>query len=728
MFGLPLVDVITIMAYFAFVLVIGVYASRRIKNQEDYFLGGRRFGKFIQTFASFGQGTSVESAVGTTVLVARNGIAGIWQNLTSVFGLPIYWLTSVWYRRMRLLTLGDFFEERYDSRGLAALYALISSVFFMIVIGLGFTAMSKTIVAISAKPVERMTVQERAEYDRAVELERLEDTDVLLLTAEQQVRMDQLRLENPRKEFSYINEKFVMWLVAAIVILYAVMGGLEAAFLTDTLQGIFILILSILLMPFAFFKANSLHGGEGIAGIVKIAQSQLPEASFELWGSPAMVDFTWYYMIALLIMIQINVGIQANQLTACGSAKDEYTARFGFTTGIFMKRAATLLWGLSAFLLVILYGNVVKNPDYLWGHACRELLGSLNFGLVGLMIACLMAALMSTADMMMITTSGLLTHNLVRPLFPGLDESTYIRVGRFIGFFTVIGGVLLASRFDNVFQMVKLIWEFNIVMAAAFWLGIKWRRANKAGAWWSMASSLIFFVALQVLLPMFAAVKTNPYLLKTVEPITVERVYVARDVDVQERKRDIEHWRQLNLIGKAVGPQPESLQTGQKFVKQYNTPRRSIFWTQGLKVNDAGQTAGSGMLTLELVLVDWLGFDLSKNPHALNETIRIIIRTLVPFLVLIAVSLLTAADDEKRLDRFFVKMKTPCACDRGEDERELQASLANPHRFDHRKMFPCSKWEFEKLDKTDIKGMLWFTLGGVIILLIIYLVSYIGRT
>ena len=158
MIGLPVIDIIVIVIYFAAVLLIGIWASHRIKNREDYFLAGRRFGKFVQTFAAFGQATSVESAVGLTVLVARNGAAGIWQNITAVFGLPIYWITSVWYRRLRLLTLGDFFEERYGSKGLAGFYALISSIFFVVVIGLGFTAMTKTITGIVTKPVEKLSV------------------------------------------------------------------------------------------------------------------------------------------------------------------------------------------------------------------------------------------------------------------------------------------------------------------------------------------------------------------------------------------------------------------------------------------------------------------------------------------------------------------------------------------------------------------------------------------
>ena len=727
MFGLPFVDVITIILYFAVVLIIGIWASRRIKNQEDYFLGGRRFGKFVQTFAAFGQGTSAESAVGMSVLVARNGIAGIWQNLTSVFGLPIYWITSIWYRRMRLLTLGDFFEERFNSKGLAGLYAIISTIFFMIVVGLGFTAMTKTITGITAKPVEQLTVTEREEYNKAIELEKLEQADSRLLNSEQLERLEYLRIQNPQKEFSYINENLLMWIVALIVICYAALGGLEAAFLTDTIQGIFILILSLLLFPFAIFKINSVYGGQGLAGIVATAHSRLPETAFEIWGSPALVDFTWYYMITIMVMSQINVAIQANQLTACGSAKDEYTARFGFTTGIFIKRATTLLWGVSAFLLVILYGSVVKNPDYLWGYACRDLLGSVGMGLVGLMIACLMAALMSTADMMMITSSSLLTHNFFRPFFPSYGEKTYIYAGRIIGLFVVIGGVLIASQFDNVFQMLKMIWEFNIVMAASFWMGLKWRRANKKGAWVSMVSAIVFFVVLQVALPLIPGVKTNKYLCKTVRPITVNRTYTARDIDVEERNKAIEKWETLNQAGITNGEKPEKLQAGQKFSKTYNTPQKSIFWNQGLKTDENGTVRGSGMLSLELVLVDLAGFDLSKNPYAMNETIRALIRTFLPFLVIIIVSLLSKPDDKKQLDRFFVKMKTPVQADKQIDAKELELSYKNPQRFDHLKMFKNSNWEFEKLDKTDIKGIIVFTIGGIFILFLVYVIATLGN-
>ncbi|MBD3386682.1 sodium:solute symporter family protein [candidate division KSB1 bacterium] len=727
MFGLAIVDVITICVYFLFVIIIGYWASRRIQSQEDYFLGGRRFGKFVQTFAAFGQATSAESAVGISVIVYRNGLAGVWQTLTGVFGLPMYWITSVWYRRMRLLTLGDFFEERFQSKGLAALYAWISAVFFMIVIGLGFTSMTRTITAIAAKPLEELTAAERAEYGRANELAGLENSDARLLSSEELRQLELLRLENPRKEFSYINEDILIWVVALIVILYAVFGGLEAAFITDTLQGIFILILSLMLLPFAYGKINDIYGTSGLSGIVETAKARLPEANFEIWGSPLMVDFTWYYILAITVMTLINTAIQANQLTACGSAKDEYTARFGFTTGIYLKRWATLLWGVSALLLVVLYMDVVKNPDYLWGYACRDLLGQLGIGLVGLMIACLMAALMSTADALMLTTASLLTRNFFRPIFPGKSEKSYIWAGRAIGFLIIIGAVLIASQFDNVFQMLKMIWEFNIIMAAAFWVGLKWRRATRAGAWASMTSALLFFVVLQVLVPMIPGVKRHPYLLKTIEPMTLVRTYTARDVDVQKRQQEISDWDQLNDRGLTQEPRPLPLVAGLSFQSTFKTPKKSIFWTKGLKIDNQNRVYGSGMLSLELVILDRIGFALAKNTYAMNETIRIMIRTWMPFLVIILVSLGTTPDDKRQLDRFFVKMKTPVQSDRQKDEEEMKKSYAYPNRFDHKKLFPNTQLEFTRLDRMDWRGIIAFLFGGMLILMVLYLVSYLGR-
>lgn len=737
MFGLPWIDILTIVGYFAVVLGIGFWALRRIHNQEDYFLAGRRFGKFVQTFAAFGQGTSADTAVSVVVLVARNGLAGVWVNLLSVFQLPIYWVTSVWYRRLRLLTLGDFFEERYHSKWLPGIYTVVSSMMFMLVVAIGFSAMSKTVVAITEKPAEKYTAAQQAEYELATELKQLGETDARLLSAEQKQRLEELRLIGPQLTFSYVDEKMLIAIVALVVVAYAVMGGLEAAFLTDTMQGIFIIILSLLLLPFAFNKVNTLFGGEGISGVIEIARSQLSQARFEIWGSTTMLDFTWYFAIAWFVMTTINTVVQANNLVSTGSAKDEYTARYGFCVGIYLKRFTTLFWGITALVLIIIYGDQTLNPDYIWGTATKDLLGSLGFGLVGLMIACLMAALMSTADCLMLTSSGLMTHNVFRPLLPGRSENTYIWMGRVFGGVFILGGVLIAYAYDNLFDMLKLMWEFNISLAASFWLGILWRRANQAGAWASMTSTLVIFAILPAVIPLFSGIRTSAYLTKTVEPIKVVNTYVARDIDVNERQQEIAEWDALKahqLSNGEVeyndsdsGKRPQPLTVGQEFQKTELTPRRAIFWDQGVRTDSNGQVYGKGMLYLEMVLLDRFGFDLSANPYALNETIRYCIRMIWPFLILIIISRLTRQDDRQRLDRFYAKMKTPAIADRQEDDRQLELSYADPSRFDHKKMFPKSNWEIEKLTSTDIKGIVGFFIGGCIILLLVWLISLIGK-
>ncbi len=726
MYGLAIIDLVMIVLYFLVVLGMGYYSARRIKNQEDYFLGGRRFGKLIQTFAAFGQATSVENAVGMTVITARNGIAGILQTISGVFYMPLYWITSIWYRRLRTITLGDFFEERFESKGIAAFYSLVSAVFFMLIIGLGFLAMTKTITAITEKPISELNQQEQVEYSQARELEKLEDKDSRLLMPTEKERLRELRLLKPRMEFSYLKSSWVLWIVAIVVILYAGFGGLEAAFLNDTLQGILILVLSMLLLPFSYAKIQEVFNVDGFNGVVDVARSNLSESSFEMWGSPALTDFTWYYLVVLTITIFINISTQANQLTATGSAKDDYTARFGFTSGIFLKRISSLFWGITAFFLIILYSEFLHNPDYLWGKATRDLLGGLNMGLVGLMIACLAAALMSTATALMITASSLITHNLVRPLFPNLKEKDYLNIGKLNGLIIIVGGVFIAKSFDNIFNMLKILWEFNIIIAACFWLGMKWRRANRKAAWASALSTAIIFFILQVTIPLIPGVRQNDYLAKTVEPITLSEQYTARDVDVQQRDKERELWRDLNMKGLAEGEMPDRLTVGERFTKVFKTPEKSIFWSQGISYNENDMVTGSGMLSLELLALDAIGVDLSKNDYAMNETIRLLIRSIWPFLILVLVAMFTSPQSKEHLDRFYVKMKTPSVADKEEDERQMKLSYENPSRFDHKKMFSNSSWEFEKWERIDIKGVLIFTLGGSLLLFVLYLLSLIG--
>lgn len=738
MFGLSLIDIAVIVAYFAAVVGIGFWSSRHIRGEEDFFLAGRRFGKFVQTFAAFGQGTSADNAVGVATTTFTNGAAGVWSSMLYLFATPVYWFTSVWMRRLRLLTLGDFFLERYGSRRMAAVYAVVGSIGMMSFIALGFSAMSKTIIAITPKPASEFTTAEQgmyhAAYDREVrwgnataaellsleetaELERLEQIESGARTAQEQAALVSLQGQRKAVVISHFKHGMLVWTVCLIVIVYAAAGGLEAAFLTDTLQGMFIIVLSIILIPFAWAKINVIYGGSGIGDALRTIHTKLPDSFFDIFGSPHTIDFTWYYIIALSAMATLTVVVQPNSLMACGSARGEYEARYGFVVGSYLKRVCTVFWGVFGLAAIVLYGSTIYHSDLVWGHATHDLLGPLNIGLVGLMIACLMAALMSTADCLMLTCSSLLTHNLYEPMFPNGSRTHYVWIGRLFGALALVGAAWIALQFDTILQILKFIWEMNVALVPAFWLGIKWRRANRWGAWVSIIFGVVAFLVLPVAVPTVApSIRAMPAMLKSTAPAPLVRTYKASEADVRIRQMEIARWQTSPDANEPAADKPEPLAVGQVFTRTYPLPARGIFWTQGVKLDDQARPYGKGSLSLELVLLDWLGWDLSGNAYALNETIRILIRIGSPMLLMLVVCLLTPRDDERLVNRFFARMRTRVAPDPQEDAERLARAISNPGQDDGMLLMPGSNWEFYRWNRQDTLGFLLSVLALFLIL------------
>jgi len=725
--GLTVLDISIIVLYFVLIGVIAIRTARKIKNRDDYFMGGRSFGKLIQTFAAFGQATSVENVTTTSTMVNSNGASGIWAMLAGgLINLPVFWMTSIWYRRLRLLTLGDFFEERYGSKRMAAFYALCQSIFFVLIAAIGFVAMSKTVSAVASKPVADLNALERVEYFKAVEREKLETVDFALLSVEQKTRLVELQELNPKKEYSYFNENWLIFIVALVSFLYASKGGLTAAFMVDLVQGIFIIILSVMLIPFAMAKINLQFGSEGAMGAFETMHKVLPASFMEIWGSPNLIEFSWYWIVGFSVMIVITTAVQANQMTACGSAKDDYTARFGFVSGMLLKRYSSVMWGLVALLTVVLYGNSISDPDYVWGLATRDLLGPLNMGLVGLMIACLIAALMSSASAFMLTAAALITNNLYRPFRPNCSENHYIWVGRIFSALYMLFSAYIATQSKGLFELFKMTMMFNSILAAAFWMGMLWRRSNRAGAWTSMVVMFVATVVLPFGIPQLPGMRTSEYLNKTTQAIPVTRTYTAREMDVKQRSEAIATWGKLNALDKTSEPRPTVLRVGEKFEKKVLLPKKSIFWSEG--INYKGEkAAGKGYLKAELVALDRMGWDLSKNSYSLNETLTFLFRIVFPFLILMLVAYFTKPLEKERLDKFYGKLLTPvvgsCNLD---DDKEMELTNANPTRFNHLKIFPNSNWEFRKWNREDWTGVIVSCLAVLSVVGLLMLIVSLG--
>jgi solute:Na+ symporter, SSS family len=682
MFGLPWLDLAVIIAYFAVALSIGYIAMKFIKSQEDFFLGGRGFGKFLSIFSAFGQATSSDSAVGTVTTTYRDGASGIWSQLGLLWTTPIYWLTAPWYRRMRLYSLGEFYSERYQSRRMAILYALIASLFLMLIVATSMKALGVTMQGITLKPAAQLTATEQAERSRAERLVAL-NAQPTLTTAEA-AEQAQLRLERPRREFAHLSQTAMVWSVVIVVFAYGLAGGLRGAIWTDVFQGCLIFVLSFMLLPFAWSRLGALYGTSGLTATAEALHRDLPERFFKLMGAATNEQFTWYFIVSLCVMTSINVAVQANQLTTSAPAKNEHTASVGFVVGVLIKRYLTLVWGVVGILCFALYGATISDPDLIWGHATRDLLGSAGFGLVGLMIACLFAALQSTASTLMISASTLLTRDVYLPLVPGRSEAHYILVGRACGAGFLVASALVCLNFDSMMSLMKYMWEFNAVIAASFWCGLKWRGASRRGAWASIGLSLLFFTLLPATLPaLFPGLRS------------------ATALHVETRPRVVA------VEASAPGAAAEA--------KVTVIPPRAVFWSGGIGLRD-GAPKGQGLFYGELYLLNqWV--DLSRFPFALNESIRYWFRIVFPFAILILVSRLWPDQPSATVERFFLRMRTKVRDEPAADTAALTAAYAAPDTTRAVLLFPGTRLEFQKLERTDWIGV--GTAAAAVALLII---------
>ena len=725
-------DYLVLTGYFGLMVGIGIYCSRRIKHQEDFFLGGRGFGKLLQTFAAFGAGTGSADPVNTARGTYVGGMSGMWSVMYWLFVTPFYWITGVWYRRMRHLTLGDWFVERYESKALGAAYSLFAIVFMIIYGSMMFSAIGKV-----AAPL--MNIQ-------GVEIAGTE----------------------------YGLEYILVPIIGVVVLVYGLAGGLEAAYYTDLIQGIGIILLSIILIPVGLLKLNARFGGEGMLDGFRIIHEQLPAEHFTILGSGSSSEFPLYYILAVVLINLVGIVIQPHFIaTGGGSAKNETSARVGLVTGNFLKRFCTLGWVLTALIALALFADhpeLVQDPEKAWGVASRELLGP---GLTGLMLACLLAALMSSVDAYMVVGSGLVARNIYAAYFnPSASEKTYINIGRLTGAVIVAGAVIVSLTMMDVFKQLQLTWIVPTLFAATFWIGMYWRRATTGAAWCTVIfCALVFFILPFVIPVAFPGLRTSPRFNGTNDQVTTTSQRIVAPSDIAQRRGKIKLWTdvrdlmdqrdaadekketakvakleaKLKKLGYAkkkkadLGPRPAPIDPTEKIEITATSGGKSVFWTGGVKPvdpktgkelanaklvvvettdsKDDGTTKvrkrygeretlqGQGQFRIDFLFYQLLGIDFKGVSDAMLKTLELPVKIFAPFLVMICCSLVTRRNSQEALDRYYIKMKTPVDSDRNRDDQLLQEALANPPD-ESKKLFPGSNFEFQKPSATDILGFL----------------------
>jgi Na+/proline symporter len=437
---------IVLALYFAGMLLMGWWSKRGIHNQEGYLLGNRQFGSLMMVMHAFGAGTHPGNVAGVMSQAVVSGASSIWVSWMWLFGTPFYWIIAPIVRRMRCLTMADFFRQRF---GRAA------SVLYIIVAAAGMIVFLAGVLLATTRTVQGMMGKATAE-----------------------------------SELWFFGILFVS---TAVFIIYSYWGGIIAAIRTDMIQGFMIIALSFIAIP----AALNLNEVGGLAGMRATLGAQ--DVDYMSLFDPK--GFSLLTVLLLCINAPLTALAFPHLMSVCGAGRTEWEGRVGFTYGNILKRVCTIGWcvlGLCWLAYLLNTGSEVHR-DAAFGDSIRALLSPT---LQGVMLACVMAAAMSSGDAVQVTVAGLFSQNIYREYVnPNADEKQLVHVTRIVGIAIVLLALVMAILMRS--NLVKAILDyFNILslVGISTAIGILWRRMNTTGMFCStILASATFLISRYVL-------------------------------------------------------------------------------------------------------------------------------------------------------------------------------------------------------------------------------------
>ncbi|MHC4628978.1 MAG: sodium:solute symporter family protein, partial [Planctomycetota bacterium] len=203
----------------------------------------------------------------------------------------------------------------------------------------------------------------------------------------------------------------------------------------------------------------------------------------EMFSLVAPGEIGIFYVAVIAFNALVGVMTQPQALSHCAAGKTEAEGRIGFMGGTLIKRFCTIPWCLTGVAAVVYFAGKDIHPDNVFGAVAGDFLPTLMPGVLGVFIAAVLAAVMSSCDAFMIASSALFTENVYRRLVCGEDDRHYITVGRIAAAAIVGGGVAFAFWLPDVVTGLEIFWKISPMMGIALWLGLFWRRTTPQGAW-----------------------------------------------------------------------------------------------------------------------------------------------------------------------------------------------------------------------------------------------------
>lgn len=457
-----------IAAYFVLIVLYGLYHAKR-KSSEEYFLAGRNMTWPIVGISLFAANISSSTLVGlagdafstNTHVYNYEWFAVVVLIFFAIFFLPFY-------LRSRVYTMPEFLERRYDSR---------SRYYFSAI----------TIVG-----------------------NILIDTAAGLYVGNIILKLI----------FPDLDTSVIIVILAFAAAAYTIPGGLNSVIQTEVIQAILLVIGSIILTVLAFQQVggwdamidglNAKHAAgdlalnsEQILSLARPEDDEFMPLSGLLIGVPIL---GFYFWANNQFMVQRVLG-----------AKDLNHGRWGALFAGFLKLPVIFIMVFPGTLAILLYSDLdltFLNYQMASGEICQNLADCPNMtypvllfdllpvGLLGLVLAGLLAAMMSSASATFNSASTLITMDFVKKLNPEISDKGLVRAGQIATLVLVVLASLWApqiDRFGSLFRYLQLVLSYICPpVVAVFILGLFWKRMNGHGAFTALISG--FFIAVFMLL------------------------------------------------------------------------------------------------------------------------------------------------------------------------------------------------------------------------------------
>lgn len=425
--SLSSIDLTIIVLYFVVILAIGVWVSRKTETGEDLFLAGRSLTWGVIGFSLFASNISSTTLIGLSGAAYSNGIPVSTYEWMS--GVPLIVLAVVFiplYIRSRITTVPEFLEKRFDRR--SRLYFSAITIFLSIVVDTAGGLYAGSVV---------------------------------------------LKVFFPN---------LVIWqtcvALGIFAGLYTAAGGLKAVVYTDVIQAV-VLILGTFVMTWMIF-ADLGYSWERVTSVV-------PPDHLSLIRPMDDPDLPWLGIITGVSMLGFWYWATNQYITQrVLGAKNVSHAQWGAVLAGALKVIPLFTMVLPGAMAIALFPGL-PNADMVFPTLVTEIL---PIGITGLVLAGLIAAIMSSVDSTLNSASTLVVHDFIEPIHKELTPKKVGLYGRIATIVFMLFAIIWAPQIANFGGLWSYIQQaFSVLVppiAAIFLVGAFWRRGNGSGAFASL--------------------------------------------------------------------------------------------------------------------------------------------------------------------------------------------------------------------------------------------------